>query len=373
MSDRKVFKNARVCNSSFEFINTDITTEDGKIVSLNSNNESGIDCTGLTIIPGFIDIHTHGCKTADVTDGNPESAAEMSRYLAARGITSFCPTSMTLPAEKLERSFGFIAETMGNEPGAYIHGINMEGPFISHEKKGAQEEKYIIPPDTELFKKLNAICPVRLVDIAPEMPGANEFIKEISKICTVSVAHSAATYEIAKSAFDKGITHATHLFNAMTGLESRKPGIVGAVFDSGNVTAELICDGIHISPAVLRTAFKVLGYDRTVVISDSVMGAGLAEGETVPGGELVIKEGAARLPDGTLAGSITNLYEEYKNLITFGIPEEQVLRSLTINPARVIGADKTTGSIEEGKNADFIILDKNRNIKNVIIKGKIAV
>ncbi|MBR2066000.1 MAG: N-acetylglucosamine-6-phosphate deacetylase, partial [Kiritimatiellae bacterium] len=216
--------------------------------------------------------------------------------LSQNGITSFCPTTMTLSVESLKKCFGFIADTIGKEEGAYIHGINMEGPFIAPEKKGAQAEEHILNPDFEVFSELNNICPVRLVDIAPERPGAEKFIEKAKKICTVSAAHTTANYETGKKAIESGVTHATHLYNAMNGLTSREAGMVGAVLDSDNVNAELICDGIHISPATLRITFKSLGEDRTVVISDAMMAAGLEDGEYTLGGQKVIKkDGAARL------------------------------------------------------------------------------
>lgn len=366
-----ILKNATVYGEDFSPLVTDITIENGIITSLDKTENPGTDCTGKAIIPGFIDIHIHGCNMADATDGKPDSVLEMSRFLPKCGVTSFCPTTMTISTEGLRKSFSFAAAAMGREEGAYIHGINMEGPFISPAKKGAQAQEHIKAPDIELFKELNSVCPVKLVDIAPEEKGSEEFIKEIKNICVVSAAHTCCDYAKAKESFGWGISHATHLFNAMSGLGSREPGLVGAVFDSDNINAELICDGIHIHPATLRSAFAILGKNRTVVISDSTMASGLADGEYTLGGQKVFKKGAVRLEDGTLAGSATNLFEEFRNLIDFGIPLEQALRSVTINPARAIGADKITGSLAVGKNADMLIMSEDlRHIFNVFIKGK---
>lgn len=369
-----IIKNAAVYTADFTPCKTDIKIENGIIKSIGKTEAEGIDFTDCVVLPGFIDIHIHGCNMADATDGKPDSAAKMSKWLATKGITSFCPTTMTLPVDTLEKCFGYIADTIGKEEGAYIHGINMEGPFIAPEKKGAQDAAHILAPDYDIFCKLNAICPVKLVDIAPEQNGAAEFIEKAAKICTVSAAHTTANYEQGKKNIEQGITHATHLYNAMNGLTSREAGMVGAVLDSDGVTAELICDGIHICPATLRITFKVLGDDRTVVISDAMMAAGLEEGEYTLGGQKVIKTDAARLPDGTLAGSATNLFDEFQNLIAFGIPLKQAIKSVTINPAKAIGADKVTGSIEIGKNADLLILSEDfKEIKAVFIKGKRAV
>ncbi len=367
-----IIKNALVYGKDFNAEINDIIIEGEKITGVCKTNEDGIDFSDCVALPGFIDIHIHGCNMADATDGNPESAALMSKWLARNGITSFCPTTMTLSVDTLKKCFGYISDTMGKEEGAYIHGINMEGPFIAPQKKGAQAEEHILEPDFDIFSTLNSICSVKLVDIAPERNGADEFIKKAKEICTVSAAHTTADYSTAKKAIDMGISHATHLYNAMNGLGSREAGMVGAVLDSDSVNAELICDGIHICPATLRITFKTLGEDRTIVISDAMMAAGLEDGEYTLGGQKVIKtNGAARLEDGTLAGSSTNLFDEFRNLISFGIPVKQAIKSVTINPARAIGADKITGSIEEGKNADILILSKDLlQIKAVFVKGK---
>lgn len=367
-----IIKNALVYGKDFNAEINDIVIEGEKIAAVGKTDKEGLDFSGCVVLPGFIDIHIHGCNMADATDGKPESVAQMSKWLAQNGITSFCPTTMTLSVDTLKKCFGYIAATMDKEEGAYIHGINMEGPFIAPEKKGAQAAEHILEPDFNIFSELNSICPVKLVDIAPERPGAEEFIAKAKNICTVSAAHTTADYEQGKKAIDAGITHATHLYNAMNGLGSREAGMVGAVLDSENVIAELICDGIHICPATLRITFKALGEDRTVVISDAMMAAGLKDGEYTLGGQKVIKtQGAARLIDGTLAGSSTNLFEEFKNLLSFGIPVKHAIKSVTINPARAIGVDKITGSIEEGKNADLLILSSDfATIKAVFINGK---
>lgn len=366
-----IIKNATVYNKNFEPVKTDIGIENGIINSLEPTEKDGLDFSGCVVIPGLIDIHIHGCNLADATDGKPQSAANMSKWLVKNGITSFCPTTMTLPADTLRKCFAYIADTIGKEDGAYIHGINMEGPFIAPEKKGAQDGAHIVNPDFELFCELNNICPVKLVDIAPERDGAKEFTEKASGMCAVSAAHTTADYATAKEAFSWGVTHATHLYNAMSGLGSREPGMVGAVLDSDNVFAELICDGIHISPATLRISFKSLGEDRTVVISDATMSAGLEEGEYMLGGQKIFKTDAARLADGTLAGSSTNLFEEFHNLLKFGIPLKQAIKSLTINPAKAIGVDEKTGSIDIGKNADLLILSEDlKEIKAVFVKGE---
>jgi len=209
------------------------------------------------------------------------------------------------------------------------------------------------------------------VDVAPETDGAEEFIRKALRLCTVSIAHTTADYEQTTKALRWGATHATHLFNAMTGLSHRQPGTVGAIFDSP-ATAELICDGIHVHPAVIRTAWKVLGSDRVVLISDAMSAAGMPDGEYKLGGQIVIvRDGAARLKDGSLAGSTTNVMQCVRNAIRFGIPPEQAVKAASINPAKVLKCDRFTGSIEIGKYADLVVVDNEFNINKVFIKGHI--
>ena len=254
------------------------------------------------------------------------------------------------------------------QDGARVVGVNMEGPFISKERKGAQKEEDILPPDFLMFQRFYQLSGglIRLVDIAPEQPGGMEFAEKASQLCTVSIAHTTAGYEEAKAAFDRGITHATHLFNAMNGLSHRAPGVVGAVFDDSRVRGELICDGFHIHPAVLRTAFRLLG-DRALVVSDSMRANGMPEGEPFDlGGQLVtVREGKATLADGTIAGSVTNLHQEIKNLVSFGVPLAQAVKAATLIPAQAIGLEDEIGSIAPGKRADLVVLDENLEIVGV--------
>ncbi len=370
-----VIKNATVWAEDFSPVKTDIEVENGIIKSLgNLSGEDELDFTGMTVVPGFIDIHIHGACLADSSSGEAEQIQTISRYLAQRGITSFCPTTMTLPQETLEKAFAAVGSCMGKENGAYIHGINMEGPYISLAKKGAQAAEHVRKPDFAEFSLLNSICPIMLADVAPEVGGAVEFAKAAKDICTVSAAHTSASYEEAKRGFENGFSHATHLFNAMTPVQNRAPGVPTAVFESENVTAELICDGFHNHPAILRMAFRLLGEDRAVVISDSMSAAGCGDGEYELGGQTVyVKDGKATLADGTIAASTTNIFEEFKNLLRFGIDFRSALKACTINPAAAIRRDGVTGSIAAGKRADLLVLDDALNIKAVFIKGLRAV
>lgn len=375
-----ILKNAEVFNGDFEKIRADVKIDGEKISKIgNFSSDDGLDLTGLVVMPGLIDMHIHGCGGADTGDATPEALETMSQTLVKNGVTSFCPASMTLSFEELTKIFANIDAMKDKVGGAYIHGANMEGPYIAMSKKGAQNPLYVRNPDKEEFKKLYEGCngAIRVVDIAPECDGGDEFIKEIQPICPVSIAHTDAGYDEAVHAIELGVRHITHLFNAQSGLHHRKPGVVGAAFDVGRangVRAELICDGFHIHPATLRIAFREMGEDGTVIISDSMKAAGCPDGDYDLGGQPVyVRDGKALLADGTIAASTSNVYKELKNVISFGIPEKQAVKSATINPAKAIRVDDKTGSIEEGKLADILVVDKEYNIKLVIVKGEIKV
>ena len=363
--------NAAYLDQDFRLVRGDLEIEGGRIRQAGeklswSQNDLVVDCQGYTIVPGFVDVHIHGCAGADTCDGKRESIDAMAEFLLTKGVTSFCPTTMTVERAEIEAAL-LAAKACVDQPGpgARVVGVNMEGPFIAAARKGAQKEEAILPPDPELFRHFQELSGgiVRLVDIAPEQPGGLAFIREVKDLCAVSIAHTTANYDQAKESFDAGITHATHLFNAMSGLHHRDPGVVGAVFDDSRVYAELICDGFHIHPAALRTAFQVLG-DRALVISDSMRANGMPEGEPFDlGGQMVtVREGKATLADGTIAGSVSNLHQEVKNLVRFGIPLEQAVKAASLIPARSIGLEEEIGSIAPGKRADLVVLDENLDI-----------
>ena len=367
---------AKYLDEDFRLVQGDIEIEDGKILRVGKDlprkeEDLAVDCAGsYTVVPGFVDVHIHGCAGADTCDATREALEAMAAFLLAHGVTSFCPTTMTTSRETIQAALLAAKDMMDHpmEGGARVVGVNMEGPFIAKERKGAQKEEDILPPDFPLFQQFYEESGgiVRLVDVAPEQPGGLEFVEKASQLCTVSIAHTTADYDQAKAAFDKGVTHATHLFNAMSGLHHRTPGVVGAVFDDSRVRGELSCDGFHIHPAVLRAAFRLLG-DRALIVSDSMRANGMPEGEAFDlGGQMVtVHQGKALLPDGTIAGSVTNLHQEIKNLVSFGVPFEQAVKAATLLPARAIGLDGEIGSIAPGKRADLVVLDENLDIAAV--------
>lgn len=370
-----IFKNCTFYNELFEKEFGDIEVEDGIIKSIGIIEGDGTDMSDSILIPGFVDIHIHGCGGGDTSDADKASLAKMTKQLAKNGVTSFCPTAMTLPIDRLVS----IAETIVDfsqeqTEGSKIIGINFEGPFIAQSKKGAQNGNFIKPASTEDFDKLYSAGRglMKLITVAPEVNDTSEFIQYASKKCTVSIGHSSANADECKSAIDSGAKHITHLYNAMTPMTHREAGIVGTALDDERVMCELICDGGHICPAVLRNTFDILGENRAVVVSDSMRATGMGEGEFELGGQKTyVRNGIeyAVLADGTIAASITNIHQEFKNLIAFGIDFKAALKSCTINPAKAIGKDKNIGSIQTGKCADFVFLNKNLDIERVYING----
>lgn len=372
------FKNARIYCDDFTFRTGAFeVTPEGKFGAVlpQSVPEDAIDLQGATVIPGLCDVHNHGNSNADFSDGDYEGLLRMSRYLAAQGITSFAPASMTLPYDVLEKAFATGRKLADLQPEgcARIMGIQMEGPYFSEKKKGAQNGAYLKAPDFEGFRKLYQDCGglVRIVDVAPELPGAKDFVEQASKLCTVSVAHTDSDYDHARDAFSAGATHLTHLYNGMPGIHHRTPGVIPAAVENKNVRAEIICDGLHIHPAAVRMAFSMFGAERMIIISDALRCCGMPDGEYELGGQRVfLAGGIAKLSDGTIAGSATNLFECMRRAISFGISQEDAIRAASYNPACSLGAEDKIGSITTGKLADFVVCDSNYSILSIYLGGK---
>lgn len=378
----------RYCNAEVfiqgKFIKTDIEVSNGKFSALinqtQSENEGlaatdSIDLKGKLIIPGFVELHSHGCIGYDFTTANLDEIEKMLVFYAKNGITSILATTMTIDYEIYKKAMLHIKAAVDSpSKGSRIIGINMEGPFLGADKKGAHDTRYLLPIDENKFNELNELSgdQVRIIDIDPKLPNSMEFIKKHSKTKTVSLAHTSCDYALAEQAIKAGATHVTHLFNAMNGLHHREPGLIGAVSDF-DIHAELICDGIHIHPSVIRFMYKAVS-EKLILISDSMSAAGLDDGIYELGGQKVtVVNGKATLDDGTIAGSTTTVYKAFKNVIKFGIPVDQAILSATLIPAKAINMDKEIGSIEPGKRADFIIMDKDLNIEQVYKDGYLLI
>lgn len=370
-----LYKNGYIFTEAGQFQYGSFAVENGRFAQVIEGvpEQEGVDLEGAYVIPGLVDIHNHGNSGHDFSDGDYDGLVAMARYLAKNGITSFAPASMTLPYEVLETAFAAGARLRQEEPQgcSRIMGIQMEGPFFSEKKKGAQNGDHLKAPDFAAFKKLYDGCGglVRIVDIAPELPGAADFAKQASALCAVSVAHTDSGYEDAKAAFDAGATHLTHLFNAMPPIHHRKPGVIGAASENETVRAELICDGMHVHPSSVRMAFRLFP-GRICLVSDALRCCGMPDGEYELGGQQVfLRDGIAKLADGTIAGSATNLYACMQNAVRFGISREEAVLSATRNPAEALGCGDEIGSIAPGKRADFVTCDVQLNRQKVWIAG----
>ena len=365
-----IIKGGKVFQEDGSFLEQAIYINDHRLVDKAEYQDDGevIDAEGLLVLPGLVDIHSHGAAGEDFSDGNPEGLKKILQYEKRCGITSYCPTSMTFPKERLRQIFASIKGAQ-TEDGATVVGINMEGPFLDPAKKGAHVEKWIAAPDVAFVRELNQDADglVRLVTLAPNMDGAEEFIKEMHEEVCISLGHTAADYDCASRAMKLGAHHVTHLYNAMQPFGHRAPGLIGAAMDDPECMVELICDGYHIHPSAIRAAFRMFGPERVILISDSMRATGMENGTYELGGqEVTVKDRKAVLKDGTLAGSATNLYGCMCKAVEFGIPLEQPSMAATANPARSIGIFDRVGSIRIGKQADLLLVSENLELKRVI-------
>lgn len=329
------------------------------------------DAAGCYVLPGLTDIHIHGCAGHDFCEGTPDALDSMIRYQQHYGITTFCFATMTLPTEKLSAICENAAKYRLKNPSSF-QGIYLEGPFLSILRKGAQNEKYIIPPSLPVFSDLQQAAGgfIKIITVAPESEGAFEFAKALKNQLVLSIGHSDANYDCALRAFESGFSHVTHLYHAMPPFLHRAPGIIGAAFDKSDSMVELICDGVHSDLSVIRATLRLFGDDRVIFISDSMMATGLGDGEYTLGEKpVIVKQKHACLPDGTIAGSVSNLYDCLKIAVSAGIPLESALKCAAVNPAKALGIYHQYGSISNGKIANLLILNEDLSIRDVFLEG----
>ncbi len=337
-----------------------------------------IDATGCVVIPGLVDIHFHGSAGADVSDGDLEGLHRMGAYEASRGVTAMCPATMTLSYEQLSEAMKNAAAYEPACDEADLVGINLEGPYISPSKVGAQNPEHVRQADAREFKELQELSGglIKLVDVAPEEAGAGEFMEELKDDVLISLAHTCADYDAAKWAFEKGAKHLTHLYNAMDPMHHRKPGPIPAAAERDDTTAEIIADGVPIHPSMVRLAFNLFGDDRMILVSDTLRAAGLDDGTYDLGGQDVTVRGPeARIANGALAGSVSDLMRcFYVAVKDMDIPIESAVKAASCNPARAIGIDGDHGSLEAGHVADAVVLDaETLEIRHVILRGRVIV
>ena len=372
-----VIKNGNLFTENAEFVKQDIAFSGEKIDAIGENlcGEEVFDATDCYVIPGFVDVHIHGAYGSDFCDNSENDINTIAKYLVSQGVTSFLGTTMAFDEPILSGIFTtanpFFNKVIDGQ--ATLRGVNMEGPFFNKAKKGAQAEKYIVDPEWEMFERLFELSGknIRLLDIAPELPGALEFIEKASKVCHVSIAHTSANFDQATAGFEAGADHVTHLFNAMPPMAHRDPGVVGAAQDKASYV-EIISDGIHLHPAIVRTVFRLFGDDRVCLISDAMRACGMPDGEYSLGGQKVFMNGGkATLEDGTIAGSATVLSECVRRAVSFGVKLESAIKAATINPAKSADLFDVVGSLKEGKQADVVVLDKDLQPKLIVLAGKV--
>ena len=361
------------------FVERELHT-DGILLSAASGDGEALDARDCYVIPGLVDVHFHGCVGEDFSDATPDGLQRIADYELSQGVTYICPAGMTLPEDQLTAICKNVAAHRSkNAGGAEVVGAHLEGPFLSTAKKGAQNADFLHDPDVPMLRRLQEAAEgcVRLVTVAPEQPGAMEFIRAAAEMgITVSVGHTVADYDTASAAFAAGASHATHLYNGMPPIHHRAPGVIGAAFDDPKVQVELICDGIHIHGSIVRATFRLFGAERMILISDSLRATGMPDGQYPFGGQEIEVHGNRATIVGhpeTLAGSVTSLMGCLRQAVKFGIPLADAVRACTYNPAQSIGIDGRAGTLDTGKEASFVLLDKeDLSIRTIVFKGQIV-
>ncbi len=359
----------------------DVLIEGGTIVAVGPGVAEGVRerlaADGMLVAPGFVDVHVHGGAGHDAMDGTREAIEGMARYFATKGVTSFCPTTLTQAPEAIMASVRAIHDCQQRpiEGGAQPLGVHLEGPCIEAGKKGAQPGEHIRTAAALDYEGIFSLGNIRLITLAPEIEENRPLIAFARRRGAAAVVgHSAATYEQMVEAVGLGINHATHTFNQMEGIHHRQPGTAGAVLLLEEIYAEFIADGIHLHPAIVDMVVRLKGPERAVMITDAIRGAGMPDGEYELGGQkIVVKQGAVRLTDGTLAGSALTMDAAVRNVRAFtGRPLAECLQMATLTPARSIGVAHRKGSLEPGKDADIVILSPDLEVQATMVMGEVV-
>lgn len=359
-----------------------VLIEDGRIVEIKEKPEATrsrgvqyIDASGYFVAPGFIDIHIHGAAGYDTMDATPQAIQAIARFVAAHGVTGYLPTTMAAAPRATLIAVENVARCHQPEDGAFHLGIHLEGPYLNPEHRGAQPQAYLRHPDPEEYQDWLAADCVRLITIAPELEGALPFIEQgVSKGIEFAVGHSGASYEQVVAAADRGLRQATHTFNGMPGLHHRQPGTLGSVLTDDRIYAQVIVDGIHVHPTIVKLLIRAKGVSRTILITDAIRAAGLEDGKYDLGGQTItVQKGIARTIAGSLAGSTLTMDVGLRNVINYtGLSLAEALPMATSVPAEALGLAGRKGVLAPGADADIILLDADLNVCLTMVAGQIV-
>ena len=385
VEEASVIKNGMVITPSKTIEKGVVVFEDGKITEVGRRKRVKVprsakllDASGKIVAPGFVDIHVHGGKGRDVMDASYEAVKEIAKFLVSHGTTSFVPTTISAPRSELLKAVKTVKTAMEKgTDGAEVLGAHLEGPYINLEKRGAHDANYVRSPSLNEFEEIweTSNHSVKIVTLAPELEGSEMLMQRLREFGIVaSIGHSNATYTQAVDAIKHGVRHATHMFNRMSGFDPREPGVAGAILVHDELTAELICDNIHVHPAAMNLLIRVKGSERVVLVTDAIRAAGMPDGEYALGEQrVIVKDGVSRLESGDFAGSTLTMDRAVRNMMRLlGISVQTAVKMATINPAVVINVDENKGSLQPGKDADVVIIDDEINVYMTIVKGNIV-
>jgi N-acetylglucosamine-6-phosphate deacetylase len=365
-----------------KFINAlNVVLENGKIIEISDSplkpepGSKQINAGSNYLCPGFIDIHLHGALGKDTMDGDLDSLQLMSQYCGSKGVTSFFPTTWAADSQAITQVIENFIKYHQNLSGAHAIGLHIEGPYINSKYRGAQSKKSIRNPEPAEYERWFDSKVVKLITCAPEIPGGMEFVRSAVECgIRISIGHSGATFDQVIEAAKNGATQATHLFNGMEGLHHRDPGTVGGLLEDNRIVVQIICDGIHLHPAVVDLIIRMKTSRKTILITDSICGAGLPDGDyEINGNSISVKNGIARNPEGSLAGSTLPLDTAVRNTVKYTRkPLEEIIPMVTTTPAIEMGLSKTKGYIQPGYDADLVLLRKDLSIEKTIVSGQIV-
>ncbi len=384
---RTLIRGGRILTPHQTLEHSVLVLENGRIAAIEPEDQVSefpgeaevIEARGLWVAPGMLDLHVHGAVGSDTMDASIEGLRKMSAYFLRQGVTAYLPTTITQTAEAIRRAIDSVIECSRASEGAQPLGLHLEGPYLGHKNRGAQAPDWLRNPDPAEYRSWFETGFVRLVTLAPELPGALELIREgVRAGVRTSAGHTEAGYSQMRRAAGAGLTQATHTFNGMTGLHHREPGTVGAILTDDRIYAEVIADGVHLHPAVLGLVFRVKGPERTLLVTDAMRATGMEDGEYELGGQMMtVRGGVARTPTGGLAGSTLTMAQALKNAVRFGgaqagLTLNQALAMATATPAEALGLAGRKGSLRPGADADIILLDGDLNLQQALVGGRTA-